>query len=307
MAGEINQDQKFSRDAALIALAHACDQIAGPDDWRSADKLIDGNLDGPKRIGDVQLKATPVTLSERSVGGAKSVWALLFGLGVLVPIGAIVLGWHFLTRQGDEISVTSSSVSKELVPKALGAAAAEANAVTPMKPGRAEPPSLVSSSTELAQTMASTTHKLADSEHEIDALKAQQAKIVLENSERDRHLEDAQELARKNADLITDLKSAQSQMVQDSVTLAAQLKASQEQVATLAAQLDASQVQMAKIMAQAKASQDQIARLVEQKQRSKRLVAASLPTSAPTSKPPPKTQLQQTRPQAQIPAQPPTR
>ena len=155
--------------------------------------------------------------------------------------------------------------------------------------------------------MASTTHKLADSEHEIDALKAQQAKIVLENSERDRHLEDAQELARKNADLITDLKSAQSQMVQDSVTLAAQLKASQEQVATLAAQLDASQVQMAKIMAQAKASQDQIARLVEQKQRSKRLVAASLPTSAPTSKPPPKTQLQQTRPQAQIPAQPPTR
>ena len=110
MAGEINQDQKFSRDAALIALAHACDQIAGPDDWRRADKLIDGNLDGPKRIGDVQLKATPVTLSERSVGGAKSVWALLFGLGVLVPIGAIVLGWHFLTRQGDEISVTSSSV-----------------------------------------------------------------------------------------------------------------------------------------------------------------------------------------------------
>jgi septal ring factor EnvC (AmiA/AmiB activator) len=91
----------------------------------------------------------------------------------------------------------------------------------------------------------------------------------LENSERDRHLEEAQELARRNAELIKDLKSAQSQLAQDNVNLTAQIKASQEQLATLAAQLDASQTRIAKIVAQTKASQDQIARLVEQKQRSK--------------------------------------
>jgi hypothetical protein len=37
---ELNQDQDFSRDAALITLAHARDQTVGPDDRLRSDKLI---------------------------------------------------------------------------------------------------------------------------------------------------------------------------------------------------------------------------------------------------------------------------
>jgi chromosome segregation ATPase len=130
--------------------------------------------------------------------------------------------------------------------------------------------------------------------------------MLLDNAELDKHLTATQELARRNADLIRDLESAQSQMTQANVSLAAQLRASQEQVTNLAAQLDTSQVQMANMAAQLKANQDQIARLVEHKQRSKPVVSAALPTSAPpkpSSKPP----LQQLKPQRQNPAVTPSR
>jgi peptidoglycan hydrolase CwlO-like protein len=66
-----------------------------------------------------------------------------------------------------------------------------------------------------------------------------------------------------HADVIRDLKSAQSQLTHDNAKLAAQLRRSQEQVAALTAQLDASQAQMTKIAAQIKTTQDQIVRLVE--------------------------------------------
>ena len=150
--------------------------------------------------------------------------------------------------------------------------------------------------------------QLTDLEREIVELKAQQAKMLFENSERDKHLEEAQELARRNVILIKDLKSAQVQMGQDNGNLAAQLKASQEQVATLAAQLDASQIQMAKIAAQTKASQDQIPRIAEQRQRVKPLVAASSQlASGPANKPTPKPRPQHPKPQTQNPAQAPIR
>lgn len=313
MSAEANQDQKSSRDAALIALAHARDQMAGPDDRRRPDRLIDGSPSDSKVLGG--FKVSPPTTaaisappSERSVAGGISIWRLLAGLGALMPVGAIVLGWQLLTSRGHEIPLSTSSVSKELVAaSSLGTAAGDNDAVAPKKPAQVEPSSFVPARTELAQSMASTTHQLVDSEREIDGLKAQQEKMLLENSERDRHFEEAQELVRRNADLVRDLKSAQSRMVQDNANLAAQLKASQEQVATLVAQLDAIQIQMARIAAQAKASQDQIARVVEQRQRAKPLVADSQPASGPTNKPTAKPRLQQTKPQTQNPAQAPTR
>ena len=312
VSAEASQDQTFSRDAALIALAHARDQVARSDFRPHSDELIDGSP-GPKTPADVKARpasteVVPAMLSDRSAGSGKSAWRLLVGLGAFLPVGAIVLGWHFLTQR-DEIPVSASSVSKELVVKvpSLGTAPADANAVPPKKSSRTEPPSIVSSGTELAQSMVSTTHQSVDTEREMDELKAKQEHMLLENSERDRRLEEAHELTRKNADLIKDLKSAQSQMAQDNANFAAQLKASQDQVATLAAQLDASQIQLAKIAAQTKASQDQVARLMEQKQRPKPLSAASSPASGPTSRPSPKPQPQQARPQTQNPAPAPTR
>jgi chromosome segregation ATPase len=153
------------------------------------------------------------------------------------------------------------------------------------------------------------THQLADLELEIDRLKAQQTQMLQENSVLGKHLQETEELAHRSADQIRDLKLAQSQMAQDKANLAAQLKASQEQVTNLAAHLDASQAQMAKIAGQIKANQDQIARLVEQKQkqRSKPLVAASPPASGLTNGLAPKPPLQRARPQTQDPAQASTR
>jgi hypothetical protein len=312
VSAEAEHDQKSSRDAALIALAHARDQMAGPDDRRRLDRLIDGSPSDSKAAGGFKVSpptngAIPATPSERSVAGGKSIWRLLVGLGALLPIGAIVLGWHFLTSGGGEISSTSS-VSKELVVASTsGTAAVDSDAVAAKKPAQAQPPSFVPARTELTQSIATMTHQLADSEREIEGLKAQQTKMLAENSARDKLLEEAQELARGDADLIRDLKSAQSQMAQDNANLAAQLKASQEQVVILAARLDASQIQMAKIAAQAKANQDQIARVVEQRQRAKPLIADSQPASGPTNKPTAKPRLQQTKPQTQNPAQAPTR
>jgi uncharacterized protein involved in exopolysaccharide biosynthesis len=236
---------------------------------------------------------------------------MLVGVAALVPVGAVILGWHVLTRPGDEISFAGSSISKELAAKApsLGTAAADADALALKKSPQVGPPSIVSARPELAQSMASMTHQLADSELEIDKLKAQQTQILLENSELDKHLQEAQELARSNADLIKDVRSAQGQVTRDNANLAALLKASQEQVTSLAAQLDASQAQITKIAAQIKVNQDQIARLVEQKQkqRSKPLVAATQPANSPTNGPGPKTPLQQVRPKTLNPAQAPTR
>jgi hypothetical protein len=304
----LNQEQNFSRDAALIALAHARDQIAGSNNRPLPDKLGRGG-DGSKVPGDITspstINADPVTLSEDSARGGRSIWGLLVGLEALVPVGIIVLAWHFLTRPADESHFSTSSIPKELAAKApsLGTAAADANAVASKSP-QAEPPSIASARPELAQSMASMIHQLADSELEVDKLKAQQTQMLQENSVLDKHLRETQELAHKSANQINDLKSAQSQIAQDKDNLAAQLKASQEQVTTLAAQLDASQAQMAKIAAQIKASQDQIARLVEQrqKQRSKPLVAASPPASGLTNGLAPKPPLQQARPQTQNPA-----
>jgi hypothetical protein len=310
---EFNQDQGFSRDAALMALAHARDQIAGPNQPRR-DELVDGELRGSKMLAEVKVSPpstrTPaVTPSERSVGDRISIWGLLIGLGALVPVGAIFLAWHFLTRPGDEFRLSTSSISKELVATApsLGAAATDNDNAIRNKSAQAKPPSFASLGPELAQSIASVTHQLTDSEREIDKLKAQQTQILVENLERDKHFEEKQELVRRNAALIKDLQSAESQMAQDNANLAERLKASQEQVALLAAQLDASQIQMAKIAAQTKASQDQLARAAGQKQRSRPLVAVSQPASGQTNKPSLKPQPQPTIHQTQKPGPTPIR
>jgi hypothetical protein len=292
-----NQDQNYSRDAALIALAQARGQIAGRDEQPRADKLIEGELEGLIAARNLKLppssfEEAPATSSKRAGRGGVSEWRLLVGLGALVPVAAIALAWHFYHRQVDEVSSTSS-IPKNLAVKSasLVKAATEKDAVTPQKSPQerqntvTEFPSIASSRSEPAQTVASMARQLADAEQKIDDLRAQQAQILLDNSELDKHIKEAQELARSNAELIKDLKAAQSQMAQDNASLAAQLGASQEQVATLASKLDISQTQVAKIAAQIKASQDQIARLVERKQRSKPLVSASPPTNGPTNRP----------------------
>lgn len=77
MSVELNQEQNFSRDAALIALAHARDQIGGPNNRQLLDKLIGRGGDGSKMLGDVTspstINADPATLSEDSARGGRSI------------------------------------------------------------------------------------------------------------------------------------------------------------------------------------------------------------------------------------------
>jgi chromosome segregation ATPase len=150
---------------------------------------------------------------------------------------------------------------------------------------------------DLNQSLAAMARQFADSQQEIEELKTQQAQILSDNSGLDRRLKEAQELARSNADLIKELKSAQTQMAQDNADLAAQVKASQEQVTKLAAQLDAaSQTQVAKVTAQIKAGQDHNAPLLEQKQRPKLSIPVSARASSPPKRLAPKPRLQPAKP-----------
>lgn len=296
-----NQRQAFSRDAALIALAHARDQIGFPDDRLRSDASV-GRDTASKTSGAGEASQSALrTNSVRPAGGTPQgglpMWRLL-GLGVLVPIGVVILGWHFLYRAA-EVAPVSTSTVKELAAK---------TATPSPTSDRAAPhadtelvASVGSPRVNLDRSVASLAHQLADSAEEIEELKSRQAQILLDNSELDRRLKQAEELARGHADLIKELKSTQQQLAQDSADLAAQVKASQEQVTNLAAQLDAGQAQVAKIAAKTRAIQDQNARPVDQKQHSQLSIPALPRVNSPTKKLAPKPASKRAQPRTEDP------
>lgn len=270
-----DQGQNSSRDTAIIALARARDQITGRGE--QMDSLGDGRV-LPSNTSDV-----PVTRPEGPARGVTSAWRLYLGLSVLVA-GSILLGWGFLIRSGDGVPLSPSPAPRQWSPEAppLGAVAADANAVTPKRSIQVELPSSAE-----PQSTESKRHEVSESksQSELDKLKAQQMQMLQKNSELDNHLREMEDLSRRSAQLIKDLKSAQSQMAQDNANLAAQVKANIEQVAALAVQMDVGRAQMTEIAALIKENQDQIARLAghKQKQRSKSQVASSPIPSGPTT------------------------
>ena len=213
---ENNQKQNSSRDAALIALAHARDQFAnrndrvGPEPTNERDLKVSGGAETiPSSLG-----GNPATPSPGSARDSLSMWGLL-GLGVLVPAGAIFLAWHLLYRPVEVTAVppSTSSLPKQLAAKtASPKSATEADGMSPLKssqPGQhmaENVPSVSSSRPDLAQPVATATHQLSDTEQEIDRLKADQAQMLSDNTELDKRLRETQELARRNADLIKGLE-----------------------------------------------------------------------------------------------------
>jgi regulator of replication initiation timing len=291
----------YSVEAALIALAQARDQIGIEDDRLRRDSSVGSHLkgdDGSKTSAALELSQSALTNPPEPADWPSrrglSMWGLL-GLGACVPIGIVVLGWHFLYRQVDVAPASTSSVSRDV----------SANSATPsptssrVAPQKDKTVAFVGSP-RLDESVAAMAREVADLKQEIEQLKTRQSQIPLDNSELDRQLKQAQELPRSNADLIKDLKTAQTQLAQDNAELAAQLKASQEQVSKLTAQLDAGQTQVATIAAQIKAMQNQNARVAEQKQRSK-LPISPAAASSPPKQLPPKPRLQPAKPQAQNP------
>jgi len=303
--------QGNSLDAALIALAQARDQIGVSADRRRSDRSVEPEFrsvepelkghTGSKASGDLETPQSgfgtdSVERAEGAAGSGLLMWGLV-GLGALVPIAVVILAWHFLYRQADGASVSVSAVSRDLSTKS--ATSSPTSSRVPQQKDAAVA-SLGSARLDLNQSMAEMARQLADSTREIDELKTRQSQILLDNSELDRQLKEAQELARSNAGLMKDLKLIQAQMVQDNADLAAQVKTSQEQLTKLATQLDVAQAQIGKIEAQTNASQDQKVRVVEQKPRPK----LSTPARAinPPKQPAPKPRLQQARPQTEDPA-----
>jgi hypothetical protein len=307
-AGLDDKRQGYSVDAALIALAQARDQIGVPDHRLRDDRPVEPEVEddsGSKMFATVKtlesvLRTHPAKPSEKATPGRFSTWGLI-GLGALVPIGVVMLGWQLLYRQTDAAPASTSSVS----------AALSAKSATPSQKsslvGQQKDAAVVSGGSprlNLDQSVAEMARQVADSQQEIAELKMRQAQILSDNSDLDRRLGEAQELTHTHADLINDLKSAQTQMAQDNADLAAQVKASQEQVAKLTALLDAgAQAQAAKVTGQIKAGPDHNAALVEQNKRPKLSTPVSMRASNPPKRLAPKPRLQPAKPQSEDPAE----
>jgi hypothetical protein len=296
----------YSVDAALIALAQARDQIGVPDNRLRGDGPVGPELKsdtGSTTLGALEtsesvLRTNPVKPLERATRGGLSMWSLL-GLGALVPVGVVILGWHLLYRQTDVASVSTSSTA--LSAKSATSSQKSSQVVQQKDAALA---SVGSSRLDLDQSVAAMARQVADSQQEIEELRTRQAQILLDNSDLDRRLKEAQELAQSHADLINDLKSAQTQMAQDNADLAAQVKAGQEQVTKLAALLDAAtQTQAAKVTGQIKAGQDHNGALVEQKKRPMLSTPISARASSPPKRRAPKPRLQPAKPPSEDPAE----
>jgi chromosome segregation ATPase len=132
-----------------------------------------------------------------------------------------------------------------------------------------------------APDLQSVTTTARQSAEALEKLTADQARMLSENAELNKQLEEAQETARQNDRLMKDLKAAQAQLVLDKAKLEGQLQASEQQVTESAAKLSASQDELAKMEIKLNAGQEQIARLLSQKQQKQRPRQLSASTNPP--------------------------
>ena len=212
-AGLDDKRQGYSVDAALIALAQARDQIGVPDHRLRDDRTVEPELKGDSgskmfatlKTSESVLRTHTAKPAEKATPGGLSMWGLI-GLGALVPIGVVILGWQLLYRQTDAASVSTSSVSTAL-PAKSATPSQKSSQVAQQKDAAVA--SAGSPRLNLDQSVAEMARQVADFQQEIAELKTRQAQILLDNSELDRRLKEAQELAQSHADLINDLKSAQ--------------------------------------------------------------------------------------------------
>ena len=221
------------RDAALIALAQARDQVGFANEQLEIVNERDAELPGNTRAVPLDSGLLPVTPRLGSAWGKLSLWSLV-GLIALLPLGAVVFAWQSFHLQVQPTPGSNSSASKELAAKPASAGAGapriSPQAQTTGQHAAPEVPATASPVPDLAQSMAAMAHHLAEAEQVIDKLKAGQAHTVSENAELDKHLKEIQEMARRNADLVDDLRVAQTQMAHDNSNIAEQLRVNQGQL-----------------------------------------------------------------------------
>ena len=278
--------QSHSRDVAIAAIAEAIEQVghAGERPVPADPPLFEGEQGTAQ--DPFRPQAAPPIGSPRSPLRTLAYWSLI-GLLAIVCIWTASFVWQSADGYAPAIqwmaerlsispapaekrpelaghSVQSSDETKTITlapqpsPKAEAAPQREASAVAPMSP-------------ELMQWIQTIVRELANLEHGIEQLKADQAQLARDTAE---HLKEMQDQsARHNANLIETLKAEQSQMIRDSMNTGQQLKASQEQVAIIGEKI--------------KAMQEQLDRLVtsDQQLRPKTLAPPQRPIVAPTPKP----------------------
>jgi hypothetical protein len=292
-------DASRSIDGALIALAR--DQIRCGDEASAREE-------SPPRAELSPSKLAPTSLIDRLRSTPD--WSLTLGalaLFALTPLAAalLLLGSLF-SGQVERARTSTSSASKELVAKPppvksgegeLRARTSETSPQTTQsigKSGIALAP-LASAAAPDLQSVTTAARQSAEAQQAIEKLTTDQAKMLSENAELNKQLEEAQEMARQNDRLMKDLKAATAQLVLDKARLEGQLQASEQQVTNIAAKLSASQDDVARMEMKLNAGQEQIARLQSQKQQKQRPRQLST-SNNPPDKPVPTASLRQPTP-----------
>ena len=269
--------QSHSREVALAAIAEAHGALG-----QAARQLAQSAQ--PEEVRDEMFDLLKAHSANLAAKASRSMLMSRSFVGLLALVGIAIAAWQSSRGQvaPDPISTSSTSVKKkeELSPRPASTnsdLATKTNAAEHLvqTPPQSAPIIPMASPTdpELTQRIQLIARELEDVGQGIDQLKTDQSQMIHENAELAEQIKAAQEIARHNADLITDLKAAQAQTARDNANLASQLKASQDLMANIAEQLKQGQEQAASLAAS------------EQKQRPKTRTA-STPTIANSTRKP---------------------
>jgi hypothetical protein len=259
-----NQEQSRSRDVALAALTEALEQV-GQADGRLARvaKQASGLEQSAARRSSAQQTATAV-LRPRSSRGALVFWSLI---GPLLVAGIAFAAFAWQSSDGhaarstiarwvqDGLS-TSSVWLKTLErvarqsptdPEVTGAGPRQPFSAAQSVPQQVAP-AVAPPSPELSKSVEAITRELTEVQQAIEQLKTGQAQLAHDNAGLAEHLKETQEqMARQTGELADGLKQARSELIRGGVDAAAQVKASQEQMAGINQQLKATQEQLTRL------------------------------------------------------------
>jgi hypothetical protein len=243
MSSTAHPAQSHSRDAAIAAILEAIDQIRHAGERPAA--LGPPRLKVEQRIArdPSRQQAGAAIRSQRSSPRALAYWSFI-GLLAVICIWVASFVWQSVdgnapvarwTAERAPISPVSTEKKQELAGKTVQSND-EAKTIAPVQPSppaeaapQREAPPTAAMSPELMQWMQTIVRELANLEHGIEELRANQAQLARDNAEHVREMQD--QTARHDAQLIETLKAAQSQMIRDSVNTFEQLRTNQAKLA----------------------------------------------------------------------------
>jgi hypothetical protein len=256
-----NPQQSSSREVALAALAEAIEQVGQADERLArADRRAFGLEKSAARQSSAQQTGTAV-LRTRSSLGALVFWSLIGPMAV-AGIGAAAFAWP--SPHGHAVRLTiarwvqegllTSSVWLERLERLARPARSDADVTgaRPLQPSSVAQtmpqqvaPAAAQLLPQLSKRLQTIMRELTNVQQAIEQLKAGQAELAHDNAGLGERVKETQEqIARQTGQIANDLNQARSEMLRGSADIAAQLKASQEQMVGISQQLKATQEQM---------------------------------------------------------------